>query len=122
MDFWDKVKTDIQRGIKEGVGLVREGVAVVREKAEELTEEGRKRLRIFELQTKVQKEVTELGGKVYDLKTKVRNPMSDKKVQTIIGRIKKLETQILKLEGSHKAAPKKTARKRSPKTKKTPKA
>ena len=118
MNFWDKVKADIQRGVKEGVGLVREGVAVVREKAEEITEEGKKRLRIFDLQTKVQKEIMELGGKVYDLRAKVKNPMMDKKVQAIIGRIKKLEAKILKLEGSQKGPAKKATRKRSPKSRK----
>lgn len=88
MDFWDKVKSDIQKGIKEGIGLVREGVSVVKEKAEELTEEGKKKLKLFELKTRVQREISELGGRVYDLQSKAKNPMSDSKVKAIIAGIK----------------------------------
>jgi hypothetical protein len=116
MDFWDKVKSDIQKGIKEGVGFVKEGVSVVREKAEELTEEGKKRLSVFELKTKVHREISELGGRVYDIRVKVKNPMSDSRVKAIISRVKKLEDKIEKLEGApksvkaKKAAPKSTAK------------
>jgi peptidoglycan hydrolase CwlO-like protein len=100
MDLWEKVKRDVQKG-------VREGIAVIKEKAEELGEEGKKRIRLFELKTKIQSEFTELGGKVYSLSAKVKNPMLDKKVKAITNRIKKLEAEIAKLEGKQKAAPKK---------------
>lgn len=117
MDFWNKVKADIQKGIKEGVGLLKEGVSAVKEKAGELTEEGKKQLKLFELKTKVQKEISELGGRVYDIKATAKNPMLDGKVKAIISRIKKLETQIVnfekpKKEATKKAASKKTAPKR----------
>ena len=105
MDFWEKVKRDIRKGIKEGIGIVSEGVTVVREKAGELTEEGKKRLKLFDLQTRVQKETAELGGRVYDLSSRVKNPMMDGKVKTVITRIRKLETQIARLEGKKKATP-----------------
>ncbi len=113
MDLWNKVKSDIQKGIKEGVGLVKEGVSVVKDKAEELTEEGKKKFRIFELKTKVQKEISELGGRVYDLRTKTKNPMSDSKVKAIISRIKKIEARIDKFDGPSKGTPKKTATKKA---------
>lgn len=104
MDFWEKVKKDIQKGIREGIGIVQEGVTVVKEKAGELTEEGKKRLRIFDLKTKVQREISELGGHVYDLSSRVRNPMVNAKVKAVVSRIKKLEAQIAKLEGRKRAA------------------
>lgn len=110
MSFYQKVKKDVQKGIKEGVHLLKEGAAVVKVKAEELAEEGKKRYKIFELKTKVQKEVAELGGRVYDLSPKLKNPMLDKKVKAIIARVKKLETQVTRLEGKKKAATKRTAR------------
>jgi hypothetical protein len=113
MDFWDKIKVDIQKGIREGVGLVKEGVSVVRDAAEELTEEGKKKLRIFELKTKVQKEISELGGRVYDLRTKTKNPMSDSKVKAILSRIEKIEAQIDKFDSQSKGRPKKTATKKA---------
>jgi hypothetical protein len=105
MDFWEKVKRDVQKGIREGLVFVREGVAVVKEKAEELTGEGKRRIKLFEFKTKVQKEMSELGGRVYSLDSKNKNPMQDKKVKTSIGKIRKLEMQIAKLEGTSSARP-----------------
>lgn len=107
MSFWEKVKKDMRKGIKEGIHIVKEGAIVVREKAEELTVEGKKRYRIFDLKTKVQKEITELGGKVYDLIPKVKNPILNSKVKVVVSRIKKLEAQITKLEGKPKLTIKK---------------
>ncbi len=83
MDFWEKVKRDLQKGIKEGIEAVKEGATYVREKAEELTEEGKRRIRLFDLKTKVQKEMSELGGRVYSLGSKDMNPMLNKKVKTL---------------------------------------
>lgn len=117
MDFWEKIKSDIQKGIREGFGIVREGVTVARTKAGELTEEGKRRLKIFELNTKVQKEISELGGRVYDLSGKLTNPMLDKKVKALVARVKKLEAQITRLEGKKKAVFRKAAPKRAIKTK-----
>ncbi len=111
MNFWEKIRQDVQKGIKEGLVMVKEGAAVAREKAEELTAEGRKRYKIFDLKMKVQREMSELGGKIYDLSSRVKNPLSDKKVKGMIGKIKRLETQIMKLEGRVEKKVKKTTRK-----------
>ena len=102
MDLWEKVKRDVQKGVKEGI-------AAIKEKAEELGEEGKKMIRLFDLKTKIQAEFTELGGKVYASSAKMKNPMLDKKVKAITNRIKKLEAQIAKLEGKQKTATKKKA-------------
>jgi len=117
MNFWEKVKRDIQKGIQEGIDFVKEGATVVKEKAEELTEEGKKQYKIFEIKTKVQKEMAELGGRVYDLSSQVKNPFLDSKVKAIINRIKKFEAQITKLKGALKVVSKKTATKRSTRSK-----
>jgi len=98
MAFWEKVKKDLQKGIKDGITIAKEGAAAVRHRAEELTEEGKRRYQIYELKTKVQKEITELGGRVYDLSSSKQNPMLDKKVTAITSRIGKLEKRIEKLE------------------------
>ena len=117
MDFWEKVKNDIQKGIKEGIGIVKEGAIVVRAKAGELTEEGKKRLKVFELKTKVERDLSELGGKVYALSAKGKNPLLDSKVNAVITRVKKAEARIAVLEGK-KAARRKTAGKKTAKIKK----
>ena len=111
MNFWDKIRRDVQRGIKEGLSVVKEGAAVAREKAEELTAEGKRRYKVFDLKMNVHREMSELGGKVYDLSARVKNPLSDKKVKGIIGKIKKFETQIMKLDGQIEKKVKKTSRK-----------
>jgi hypothetical protein len=116
MDFWEKIKSDIQKGIREGIGIVKEGAIVVRTKAEELTEEGKKRLKVFELKTKVQRDLSELGGKVYAISAKGKNPLLDSKVKAVITRVKKAEARIVILEGK-KAASAKTAKKRTAKAK-----
>lgn len=119
MNFWENVKKDMQKGLKEGIVYLKEGAAIVKVKAEELTEEGKKRYKIFEMKTKVQKDISDLGGKVYDLISKNKNPLQDKVVKAIISRIKKFEMRIAKLEGKQARVPKKktTKPKRTPKRK-----
>jgi|Deesub1362A_J573_1020465.scaffolds.fasta_scaffold00168_30 tRNA A22 N-methylase len=104
MGLWEKIRKDVQKSVMEGI-------TTLREKAEELTEEGKKKYKLLELKNKVHKEMAELGGKVYGLSSKVKNPMLDAKVKSIIERIKKLEAQIKKLEAKPKKAVKKTVRK-----------
>ena len=111
MNFWSKVRGDLEKGIDEGITFVKESTAVVLKKAEELTEEGKKRYIVYELKSKVQKEIAELGGQVYDLSSKMRNPMLDSKVKEITGRIKRLEAQILEIEGKQAPARKIPVRK-----------
>lgn len=114
MNFWTKVKGDLQKGVGEGLAIVKEGASVVKKKAEELTEEGKRRYHLYELKTKVHKEISELGGTVYELSEKVKNPMLSKKVKTIKAVIKKLEMQIQKLEGKPEAKPSKATPRKKP--------
>lgn len=100
MNFWDSIKKDLQKGWKEGMAVVKEGATYVQKKAGELTDEGKKQYQIFELKAKVQREITELGGKVYDASKKMKNPMLDSGVKAIAGRLQKLEDQIAGLEGT----------------------
>ena len=117
MDFWENVKKDLQKGIKEGLDFLKEGAAVVKVKAEELTDEGKKRYKIYELKAKVQREIEDLGGRVYDLDSKKKSPMQDKKVKAIINCIRKLEMRIAKLEGKEVKKQKKATTKTTTKTK-----
>jgi hypothetical protein len=134
-----KVKVeDIQKVIKNGIDIVQKGITMAKDlkgeiepvikgfkaaqkKAAELTEQGKRGLRIFELKAKIQKEFLELGARVYELSPKVKNPMLDKKVSAIASRIKKLEAQIIILETKKKTAPKKKAVQRKSKKQGLPK-
>jgi cell division protein FtsB len=116
MDFWTKVKGDLQKGVKEGMEAVREGAVAVRKKTEELTAEGKRRLQLYELKKTVRQEIAELGGRVYDLKAKTKNPYLDARVKATVARIKKLEDRIAKLEGKVKEAVKKRVSRKTAKT------
>lgn len=98
MEFWEKIRKDLRMGFQSGMAVIREGAVAVKEKAEELTEEGKRQYQLFELKTKVQKEITELGGKVYGLICAEEDPVANSKVKASVSKIKKLETQIAKLE------------------------
>jgi outer membrane murein-binding lipoprotein Lpp len=117
MSFWERVKKDVPKSF-------REGVEVVRLRASQLTTEGRKQIKLFDLKNKVHKEMADLGGAVYS--SKQANPMDDPQVKKIITRVKKLESQVNKLEKPSRApkkkkaaAKKKTARKKKAAKKKT---
>lgn len=134
-----KVKVeDIQKVIKNGIDIVQKGITMAKDlkgeiepvikgfkaaqkKAAELTERGKKGLRIFELKAKIQREFVELGSRVYELSAKVKNPMLDKKVAATTLRIKKLEAKIVSLEKKKKTAPKKKAVRRKSKKQELPK-
>ncbi|MEJ2683811.1 MAG: hypothetical protein P8Z71_05395 [Candidatus Sulfobium sp.] len=108
MGFWDDVSKDLQKSWKEGIAAVKVGATAVRVKAEELTEEGKRRYRAYELKTRVEKEISDLGGRVYDLSGSRKNPLLDTKVKAVIGRIRKLEDRLRVLEGKPARKPAKT--------------
>jgi len=117
MDFWDKVKKDLQKGFNEGIAVMKEGVGVVKTKAEELTAEGKRQYKIYQLKTKVQNHIAELGGKVYSLSSTAGNPLLDNRVKGLVARIKTLEEQIDILEGKKTTAKaKKPAAAKKPRT------
>ena len=118
MNLWEKVEKDLQKEIKAGIAFLKESTAVIRKKAEELSEEGKRRQDIFQLKTHLQHEIAELGGRVYELIATQDFPVKDRKAKAVAARIKKLETQLTKLEGKGKtkAKVKKTPVKRTVKT------
>jgi len=109
MNFWENIKKDVQKGLKEGVEAVKEGSAVVKKKAEDLSSEAQKQYKIFNLKSKVHKLISELGGRVYALHTTTKDPFKHKGVQSIISKINKIEMQLAKLETGKKTPVKRTA-------------
>lgn len=109
MGSWEKIQKDIKKNIKEGLAIVKEGGIIVSQKTrlvakrvEKLTEGGKRKYKIFTLKMKVQDEFARLGGKVYDIGIKRKNPVSNKGVSAIISKISKLEAQISGLEKKRK--------------------
>ena len=113
MSFWAHVKKDLDKGVKESMEVVGASASRFREKTGKLTEEARKRMKIYELKQKVRNELSDLGGHVYDLKEKIKEPLHDEKVKVAMSKIKKLEDQIIELEGKAKEGVKKVISKTS---------
>jgi hypothetical protein len=114
MSFWDEIQKDLKKNIQEGLEIFREGGAAFSEKVEKLTEEGKKKYKVFNLNMKVQEEFSKLGGQIYDLiNKKSKNPLGNRKVSSTIKKINKLEAQINKIEEKEGKKPGKTAAKKT---------
>ena len=121
--LFDKIKKDVKKGIEEGIASVKAGANVVSEKMAELSAEGKRQYKMFDLKAKIQSQMTVLGGRAYDVLDSKKSPAADSKVKATFVKIKKLENQLSKLEGrketkaaaplkpatKDKAIPKKTA-------------
>ena len=61
MSFWEKMQKDITKNIQDGIAALKEGGSTVSKKIELLTEEGKKKYRIYSLQVHVKEEFEKLG-------------------------------------------------------------
>ncbi len=123
--LFDKIKKDVKKGIEDGIAVVKEGANVVSGKMGEITAEGKRQYRMFDLRAKIQSQMTVLGGWAYDVLDNRKSPAADGKVKTIYVKIKKLEEQLRRLEGgkaTKAAAPKKPVRKAKAAPRRTAKA
>ncbi len=117
MGFWDRLKRDIKKGIDEGLAALKEGTEVIKHKAEDVTSDVKKKVKVFEMKQKMQAQLAELGGRVYEVALdKRRNPFSDERVKKVIEKIKKLHLQIEKLEGKKEKKSKKKVSKKAKKS------
>lgn len=123
MGFWDRIKKDIKKSLDEGIHVVKEGTSTVLGRAESLAEEGKKRIRTFELKQKIQAQFTELGGQLYDLIEKnIKSPLTHQSIRSILKKIDSLKEQISRLEEkTKKPAKKKAVKKTTAKKKKVKK-
>ena len=114
MNFWEQIQKDIGENLKEGLAIVKEGSEAVTQKLEKLTDEGKKKYKVFNLNMKVQDEFAKLGGQIYDLIIKKsKSPLGNKDVVSTISKIKKLEAQITKFEGKEVVKKTKTTSKKT---------
>jgi hypothetical protein len=105
----EKIKKDVKKGIEEGIAVVKEGANVVSEKVGEVTAEGKRQVKMYDLRKKIDTQLSALGIRVCQVLGVKKNPALDDVVKTIYSKIQKLEDQLKKLEGGAKAAPKKPA-------------
>jgi hypothetical protein len=118
--LFDKIKKDVKKGIEEGIAVVKEGASVVSGKMGELTAEGKRQYKMYDLKAKIQGQMTVLGGRVYDVLDTKKNPTADSRVKAVYEKIKNIEAQLAKLEGGEEKKPS-AQKKQAAKVKATPK-
>jgi len=102
-NLFDKIKINLKKGMDEGLAALKEGANVVSTKMNELSEEGKRQYKIFQMTLKIQDQLRELGGMTYTLLDGMKNVDGNKKIKTAYNKIKKLEWQLSKIEGEKKA-------------------
>ncbi len=90
-DLWSKVRGDIQKGYKESVSFLKA-------KTGEITEESKKKYKIYEHKHKAHKQISELGALAYEIFNSGGSLDKSAKVKATVEKIKKIEEQINQLE------------------------
>ena len=107
-DFWNKVRGDIQKGYKESVGFIKT-------KTEVITEEGKKKYKVYEHKHNAHKQIAELGAMTFEIINSGGSVDKNAKIIAAVEKINKIEEQIVKLEAQ---AIKATSKKKTPARKK----
>ena len=116
--LFSKIKKDVKKGLEEGIAAVMQGANVVSLKMNELSEEGKKQYKMFNLHVQIKDQMNEMGVMAYAALENGKSLDEDKKIKAVYKKIKKLEWQLSKFEGVHKvkvASPKKAPKKTAPK-------
>jgi hypothetical protein len=118
--LFDQIKNNLKKGMEEGIAVLKEGANVVSVKMNELSAEGKRQYKIFNLNLKIQDQVNELGGITYAVLESGKSLDENKKIKAAFAKIKKLEWQLSKIGGKRikTAADKKPAKKEKVITKK----
>jgi len=117
--IFDKIRKDMKKGLEEGIAAVMQGANVVSVKMNELSGEGKRQYKMFNLHVKIKDQMNELGEIAYAALESGKSLDEDKKINTAYNKIKKIEWQLNKLTGGPKikvAEPKKPAKKTVQKT------
>jgi len=118
--LFDKIRKNLKKGMEEGIAVLKEGANVVSIKMNELSAEGKRQYKIFNLNLKIQDRMNELGGITYAVLDGRKSLDENKKIKAAFAKIKKLEWQLSKIGGKRikNTAPKKPTKKGKAKPKK----
>ena len=97
--LFDKIKKDVKKGFEEGFATVKQGANVVSVKMNELSAEGKRQYKIFNLNLKIQDQMNELGSITYAVLDSRKSLDEDRKIKAAFAKIKKLEWQLSKIGG-----------------------
>lgn len=98
MDLWQKISRDLQKEFRAGIAFIKGSTEAMKKQAKKLSHEEKRHFDIIELKKKIHEQMAGLGGKVYEVASKKKNPLTDKSIIAYLGRIKKLEARINRLE------------------------
>jgi hypothetical protein len=118
----DRIKKDIKKGLDQSVAAVKQGANAVSVKMSELSTEGKRQYKIFDMTVKIRDHVNELGDITYTVLKSGKSLDENKKIKAAFAKIEKFEWQLDKIEGGPKiksAAAKKPAKKAKPAAKKS---
>ena len=73
---WKKMKDDLSKGIKDGA-------ETVAKKANEVSAEGQRKVKIFNLKRKIQDQMADLGAAIYDAEKKTKGTVTDDNAKKI---------------------------------------
>lgn len=99
---WNEIKKDLQKGYEKGMAAIKKGAIVARKKAGQLTEEGKRQYEIVAVKSKIHQAISDLGARTYVLlaASGAKNPAVDDRVKDLMARIKKLEEDLARVQGS----------------------
>lgn len=88
---WKKMKDDIAKGIKEGAGTVAK-------KTGELSAEGQRKLKAYNLKKRIQGYMEDLGAALYDAEMKKAGTIKDESAVKILKKIEIANDELKELE------------------------
>ncbi|MCP4725610.1 MAG: hypothetical protein GY863_11265 [bacterium] len=90
--LWDNIK----KGLMDSAKMAKEGAHIAAEKAEELGKKSKIMIDISNIKRKIEKDFTELGGKVYHIvqEEKVKDVSGNEEVQALMASIKDHEDEL----------------------------
>jgi len=88
---WKKMKDDIAHGIKEGAGTVAK-------KTGELSAEGQRKLKAFNIKRRIQGYMEDLGVALYNAEMEKAGTISDEAAKEILNKIEAANTELKELE------------------------
>jgi hypothetical protein len=97
---WNKMKSDITKGVKEGLDKVIDGAETVAKKTGEVTAEGQKKIKIFNIKRKIQGYMEDLGVAIYNAENQTPGTVTDKLAKETIKKIKAANKELKTLEKS----------------------
>ncbi len=88
-------RKDLENLFEDVLNSVKDGLNKLAQKTDQLTQIGRIKLDIISIKRDIEKQFTDLGGRVYQLyRSKNEDVLADEEVKGFINRIEELETRL----------------------------